>query len=333
MTVRALALESGVTTLEDHRLLVGALLGGVDTAWTLDRRPGLLGGGGDPGALTGSGMTATVGAFAAVVPGASSPTQGPYLVVSTDAEEVELLDGDAVGDRVDVLGVVVHDDVYDATGAVVAEVRVVDPATDATVLPLHDVTVPQGASVGTGGVPWTSAVADRRTYTSTHGGVIAVPDMAARNRLAAVRGGTLVHVAATDGLYMRLPSGWTPVAGQPLYDALGGIFQPQPGPWVQAQLTSGITHGSDPVELCRTANGLVYMRGTFTCARPINDTDLGQVPAGFEPVRLARWSTAATQSGGYNSARVEVRADGTIRGYALYDPSWVSADNASWWTS
>ncbi|MEE2041286.1 hypothetical protein Q8791_29080 [Nocardiopsis sp. CT-R113] len=332
MSVRALALASGTTGLEDHRLLIGALLGGVDSEWTLDRRPGLLGGGGNPAAVTGSGMTATVGAFAAVVPGASSPTQGPYLVVSTDPVEVPLVDGPAVGDRVDVLGVVVHDDVYDSTGAVSAEVRVIDPAVDVTTLPLHGVTVPQGASVGTGGVPWSSAVTDRRVYTATHGGVISVPDMAARNRLGAVRDGTLVHVFATDALYMRLPTGWTPAAGQPLYDALAGIFQRRPGAWTQATLAAGITHGAgSPVELCRTPDGLVHMRGTFTTGRPINNTELGQVPAGMEPQRLTRWSTAAAQSQPNNSARVEVQPSGIIRAYAVYEPSWVSADNVTWW--
>lgn len=330
MVVRALALDSGVTGLEDHRLLVGALLGGVESAWSLDRRPGLLGGAGDPAAISGTGMVATVNPFAAVIPGGSSPTQGPYLVVATDTAEVALPDGDPSAPRTDTIGIVVRDDVYDLLGSVSVEVRVIT-GEDETALPLWDVTVPQGASAGDGGIPWSSAVTDRRTYTAAHGGVIPVPDMASRNRLTAVRDGTLCHVHATDGLYMRVPTGWTPAAGQPLYDALAGIFQQQPGPWVQVQLAAGLT---GTVEVCRTANGLVYMRGTFTTGgTDINGQDLGQLPSGFHPDQLYRWSTASAQSGGNNSARLEVGTSGYIRAYSTYEPSWVSAGNAHWWTS
>lgn len=330
MVVRALALDSGVTGLEDHRLLIGALLGGVESGWALDRRPGLLGGAGNPASISGTGMGATIGAFAAVIPGVSSPTQGPYLVVSTDTTEVTLPDGDPSAPRTDTIGVVVRDDVYDLLGSVGVEVRAITPE-DETALPLYDVTVPQGASAGTGGIPWSSAVADRRVYTAAHGAVIPVPDMASRNRLVAVRDGTLCHVHATDALYMRVPTGWTPIAGQAFYNALATIYQQLPGPWVQVQLAAGMT---GTVEVCRDSAGLVRMRGTFTTGgADINGMDLGQLPSGFHPDRLYRWSAAAAQSGGNNSARLEVGTSGYVRAYTTYTPSWVSADNAHWWTA
>lgn len=74
-------------------------------------------------------------------------------------------------------------------------------------------TVPQGASEGTGGVPWGSAVQDRRIYTASAGGVITVPDMASRERLPMLQDGTLVHVLENGDIYLRSGGVWRPVVG------------------------------------------------------------------------------------------------------------------------
>lgn len=336
MAVRVLALKSGVTTLEDHRLLIGALLGGIDSAWPFDRRSGILYAGGTPAALTGSGMTASIKPFAAVVYGASSPTQGPYLVVSTETVEVTLADGEVAEDRDDLLGLVVSDDVYDTSGTVAAEVRVVDTDVDETYLPLHTVTVPQGASLGTGGIPWSSAVTDERVYTSTHGGVITVPDLSARARMSNVPAGTLVYVTAEASTYIATSAGWVGVTGAALLDHLDDHYQPRIGEWVPLTTESGITSSASyPLGICKTRDGLVYMRGTFDCARPINGTKIAQVPAGYEPLQMTRWVAAAAQSSadGYNSTRLEVRPNGEIWSYSLYAPGWVSVDGIVWWTA
>lgn len=127
MTIRTLALASGTTTAEDHRLLVGSLLGGVDGDWPLDRRGGLFYSSG-VASISGEGMTATVRPFTGVVSGGSSPLQGSYLVVSSEEVSITLDDGLGTGSRTDLIGVVVRDDVYDDSGRATAEVRIVRPA-------------------------------------------------------------------------------------------------------------------------------------------------------------------------------------------------------------
>ncbi|WP_431870237.1 hypothetical protein [Nocardiopsis eucommiae] len=220
MTIRSLALRSGATSAEDHRVVLGALLGGSAEGETLDRRSGIFHGRGTAD-LGGADMTATVAPFVAAVRGASATHQGTYLVASTETVEIELEDGPAEGDRVDVVGVVVRDDTYDGSGETLVEVRVVDPDSDETYLPLFEITVPQGVTAGEGGIDWPQepgdalpqGVADQRDYTSVAGGVVRVPDTAARNRMREVADGTLAYVASGRNLYVREEGAWVTVAG------------------------------------------------------------------------------------------------------------------------
>lgn len=266
MAIRALALTSGETGLEDHRLLIGALLGATDGQWPLDRRGGIFY---SPGAadLTGDGMTARIGPFAAVVPGGSSPLQGAYLVVNTETVEVVLGDGDGTGTRTDVIGVVVNDDLYDESGATAAAVRVVDQAVDTSFIPLYAVDVPQGASAGTGGIPWGSAVQDMRPYTAASGGVVTVPDLSARGRLEAVGEGTLVHVVDRGDLYQfrRQNEGgtdWVPAVGPDAVSRLESRFDERYEPIGRPKMLTGRVYIT-PVD---EENGRIYadyyLRGT-----------------------------------------------------------------------
>ncbi|WP_017556131.1 hypothetical protein [Nocardiopsis baichengensis] len=341
MTIRALALTSGETGLEDHRLLIGALLGATDGQWPLDRRGGIFYA---PGAadLAGEGMTARIAPFAAVVPGGSSPLQGAYVVVNTDTVEVVIDDGDGDGTRTDVIGVVVNDDRFDESGNTDAAVRVIDEAVDASFIPLHAVDIPQGASAGTGGIPWGSAVQDMRTYTATAGGVVAVPDLAARARLDSVPEGMLVHVNSVGDLYQRNGGDWRGVVGaearRALLQELDERYLGRPGEWRRVEMTEGVTHKpDDPVEMRATPQGLVFMRGTFVVDddREVNASKIARAPSGFEPPALVRWSTASGQNrdAGFNSSRLEVRSDGDIYAYNLYDTGWISADNLVYWAS
>ncbi|WP_017588460.1 hypothetical protein [Nocardiopsis ganjiahuensis] len=237
MSVRTLALRSGETSAEDHRLLIGSLLGAADDPWPLHRRGGLMYA---PGAadLSGSGMTATIRPFSAAVTGRSSPLQGSYLVVSTEDVDIRLEDGPTTGSRTDLVGVVVKDDLYDDSDEVLAEIRVIDPEEDETYLPLFEIVVSQGASTGTGGITWPAQpgsslpgnIRDLRDYTSSAGGVVSVPNVSARNRMGDVRDGTVVYVGATRDLYIRDSGAWRPVAGPAADAALDNRYEPLGAP-------------------------------------------------------------------------------------------------------
>lgn len=234
MSVRTLALRSGETTAEDHRLLIGSLLGSGDDSWPLNRRGGLIY---TPGAadLSGSAMTAILQPFSAVVTGRSSPLQGNYVVVNTEEVDIQLEDGPTVGSRTDLIGVVVKDDLYDGSDEVLAEIRVIDPEEDETYLPLFEITVSQGAGPGTDGIAWPARpgaslpgnIRDLRDYTSSAGGVVSVPNISARNRMSEVRDGTIVYVGATHDLYIRDSGDWRPVAGPAADAALDDRYEPR----------------------------------------------------------------------------------------------------------
>ncbi|GAA1457377.1 hypothetical protein NE857_05525 [Nocardiopsis exhalans] len=233
MSIRTLALRSGETSAEDHRLLIGSLLGAADDPWPLHRRGGLMYASGAAD-LSGFGMTATIRPFSAAVTGRSSPLQGSYLVVSTEDVDIRLEDGPTSGSRTDVVGVVVKDDLYDDSDEVLAEIRVIDPEEDETYLPLFEIIVSQGASTGTDGISWPSQpgaslpsnIRDLRDYTSSAGGVVSVPSVSARNRMDDVRDGTIVHVGATRDLYIRDAGDWRPVAGPAADAALDNRYEP-----------------------------------------------------------------------------------------------------------
>lgn len=137
--------------------------------------------GGDPFALSGSGMTATVGVGRAVVQGTTA--QGAYSVAFGVAQSLVIPDGNGVNPRVDLLVVRVYDPEIDgsSTATVVLE-RVagtpgtspVAPAAPAGSLALWEIPVPYNASAGNP-INW-SAKVDRRWYTVAAGGIQTGPD-------------------------------------------------------------------------------------------------------------------------------------------------------------
>ncbi|MGW5876719.1 hypothetical protein ACWFMI_09260 [Nocardiopsis terrae] len=303
MSIRSLALRSGQTSAEDHRLLIGSLLGGADGTWPLDRRGGLLYAPGSAD-LGGTVMTALVRPFAAAVAGGASPLQGTYLVVSTEDTEVVLEDGPSAGSRTDVIGVVVRDDLYDDSGEVVAEVRVVDPEADESYLPLFEVTVGQGASAGNGGIDWPADpgsslpgnIRDLRDYTASAGGVVTVPDSAARNRLGEVRDGTLVHVGSTRDLYIRDSGQWRPVAGPSADADLDRRYEPL---WTPTLLSGEVyvdltEHLEAPPlftgDYYRGYHRVDFPAGTFTGPPSIQLTGHSEVPGTLLEVSFTDWT-------------------------------------------
>ncbi|WP_217624191.1 H-type lectin domain-containing protein [Streptomyces sp. TRM64462] len=175
MTVRVGRLTNGMTP-EDHRLAASV---GMAPTGPLTTRGGCIPGGLD---LAGSSaMQATLQPGRLWIQGANAAPQGGYAV-TVDAEELlTFSDGDATYARIDAVVVRVRDDVYDGSQLLEGRVEIVEgtPAADpvAPVSPansekLYEVTVPAGASAGTGGIDWGTAVAERRRYTAALGGIV-----------------------------------------------------------------------------------------------------------------------------------------------------------------
>jgi hypothetical protein len=186
MPVRSGWLSPDGQTREGTRLIS---LGALTPSSPVATRSGIL-----PGSSTGqfriSGFTLTgsTGTMSASVsPGRavvqSTDARGAYPVALTEYENVTFADGDAQYGRIDLLVLRVYDDAYDGSGRTEAVVEIVQgtPAATATVpavpdlsLPLHEVTVPAGASAGTGGITWSTALTGRRMATVAVGGILPV---------------------------------------------------------------------------------------------------------------------------------------------------------------
>ncbi|MFE3144750.1 hypothetical protein [Streptomyces scopuliridis] len=108
--------------------------------------------------------------------------QGSYPVAVTVPETLTFANGHATFARKDAVMLTVYDGLYDTSGATLATLEVaqgeasatpVAPTATGTREKLYEVTVPAGASVGNAGIPWTTAVADRRRTTVPLGGIMA----------------------------------------------------------------------------------------------------------------------------------------------------------------
>ncbi|MEU0600144.1 hypothetical protein ABZ484_18155 [Streptomyces sp. NPDC006393] len=126
-----------------------------------------------------AGMTATIAPGRAVVQGTEAA--GAYPVALTDYTSVVFADGDANNPRIDLVVLRIYDAQYDNSGRTEAVLEVVQgapagtpqaPEVPAASLPLATVRIPAGASVGTGGIAWSSAVTDLRTSTVAAGGIL-----------------------------------------------------------------------------------------------------------------------------------------------------------------
>ncbi|MEV8055147.1 hypothetical protein AB0P37_01120 [Streptomyces antimycoticus] len=179
MTVRAAWLLTGPPngqTRTDTRL---APLGTMAPEGELTTRDGVIAGGA-PLLATGAGpMQVQLGVGRALVQGTTA--QGAYPVAVTVPETLTVADGDAQNPRVDSLVLRVYDGLFDASEQTAVTVELikgapdpspVEPTLPASSLRLWSITVPAGASAGTGGINWASALADRRRYTSSYGGII-----------------------------------------------------------------------------------------------------------------------------------------------------------------
>ncbi|MFB7900201.1 hypothetical protein ACFC1B_28220 [Streptomyces xiamenensis] len=176
MTVRAAWLLPTGQTREDTRLTP---VGTMTPDGALGTRPGVIPGGAALAAEGVAPMEIQVSTGRAVVQG--TVVQGAYPVAVTSPETLTLTDGDQQFARVDTLVIRAYDGLYDTDGQTLAAVEIVpgtpDPAPVAptlppAVIPLWDIRVPAGTSAGTGGIPWASALTDRRRWTVAAGGIV-----------------------------------------------------------------------------------------------------------------------------------------------------------------
>ncbi|MET9914575.1 hypothetical protein ABZZ74_49165 [Streptomyces sp. NPDC006476] len=198
MSVRAAWLLPTSQTREDTRL---SPVGTFTPAAELRTRPGIVPGG-NPFAATGAGaMTLQIGTGRAIVQGTTA--QGAYPVTVDVPETVTFADGHAQFGRYDAVIIHVYDQLFDTSGQNIARVEIVQgeplatpvaPTLPAASLLLWLVTVPAGTSAGAGGISWSSALADRRQFTTAAGGITPA-------------GGGTSYTGAYDGQYRDTGSG------------------------------------------------------------------------------------------------------------------------------
>ncbi|MBW1601324.1 hypothetical protein JJV70_04240 [Streptomyces sp. JJ66] len=126
-----------------------------------------------------AGMTATVASGRAVIQ--SDEVAGAYPVAVTEYTPITFADGDPDNPRVDLVVLRVYDEAQDASGRTEAALEIIPgvpaaapeaPATPRAALELATVRVPAGASEGTGGIDWNTAVSDLRRATVAVGGIV-----------------------------------------------------------------------------------------------------------------------------------------------------------------
>ncbi|GII89616.1 hypothetical protein Ssi03_76060 [Sphaerisporangium siamense] len=169
MTIRTLALASGVTSIQDHRLALGAFM--APGASVLERRPGLYYYPGAADLVSAAALQANVTPFVAVIDGTSNALQGQVLVVVDANVTLTFSAGEPSVARTDRVILQVRDNVYDASGFTDAQVLVLKGNTStgaATTMPassllLWEVTVPSGAS----SITFASARTDKRQWMAT----------------------------------------------------------------------------------------------------------------------------------------------------------------------
>jgi hypothetical protein len=186
MTVRCGWLSPDGQNRADTRLTA---LGATTPSGPLETRSGVLPGTYDGlyrvGGLWMSGTTGTMTAVVqpgrAVIQGAAA--QGAYPVAVDENITVTFADGDAQYSRIDLVVLRIYDDEADGSGRTEAVVETVQgtpaavptaPAVPTLALLLFQVSVPAGASAGTGGIPWATANTDLRTTLVSAGGILPV---------------------------------------------------------------------------------------------------------------------------------------------------------------
>ncbi|MFI9203339.1 hypothetical protein [Streptomyces sp. NPDC053048] len=330
MTVRAAWLLTGPPagqTRTDTRL---APVGTYAPEGELTTREGVLAGG-SPLVATGVGpMKVQLGIGRALVQGTNA--QGAYPVAVTAPETLTVTDGNPQYSRLDSLVLRVYDGLFDATGKNEVAVELisgdpaptpVEPTLPASCLRLWTITVPAGASAGTGGIPWQIALADRRRYTSAYGGIIP-------------RGWGSTFTGAYDGQY-RDNNG-----ALERWSATANSWQPYPfdSGWQTLTLATGYMQpaGHGMPAAWRRIGPMIMLRGRIGPTKAGTTIPNGQtiftLPAAARPAggREFAWSSPRDQVGtGPSVCRVEIQPTGNVRTYEFWSPpQWISLDGVTY---
>ncbi|MFI7500520.1 hypothetical protein ACIBVL_18840 [Streptomyces sp. NPDC049687] len=277
MTTRAAWLTETGQTREDTRLTLSGLVtvnANAAENVPLKARGGIVPGGFGLTGATG-GMTFTIGTGRAFVQGGRI-NQGAYPVAVTEPETLTVPDGDAQYGRIDLVELVVQDGVYDGTAQTAAKVRLVKgtpaatpvaPSTpDGSALPLYQIKVPAGASAGTGGLAWDSAVTNLRYPTVALGGIVPAGGFS---------GAYAGQYREESGVLQR----WDGTAWVPYPKSVGGI----------APSTPLLVNGSYVGQYREDAGGLLqrwngsawqYAEGRTTVLLSVSQTTPQSVPSG-----------------------------------------------------
>lgn len=316
MTEYALRLENGTDTAV--RMRFGDALPLFPAGASAGRNGLRPDGGGEVTVVAGS-MTVQVTPFTAWVGGGASGAQGGYPFVLDTTKTLTFADGDPSLSRTDTIVAQVLDNAYDGSGSTVAQLVVVQgtpgsgaPALPASCVPLRDVTVPAGASAGTGGLGASNLGSDRRTYTAALGGVLPVAGVTERDAIPSPQPGMHVYRRDTGNVEWYTGSAWRVVQDDSVEAQLTGA----------TATTSGGTSLSgwrlDSLEMRRVGNmAQVSVSATRTGgSQTFNAADGGiadqlicKVPVGWRPVM----ATYGFGDWDYKGAWFGLDADGTVR--------------------
>jgi hypothetical protein len=308
MTVRAAWLLAGPPdgqTRTDTRL---APLGTFAPEGELTTRGGVIAGGA-PLMATGAGaMQVQVGTGRALVQGTTA--QGAYPVAVTVPETLTVGDGNAQYPRIDSVVLRVYDGLFDAQGktAVALELVVgtaqpspVEPNLPPSSLRLWSITVPAGASAGTGGINWGTALADRRRFTTSYGGIIP-------------RGWGTSFTGAYDGQFRDVggvlerwnasTSTWSTYRPPRDVESISAGATAASGYSVtqfNARRVGGVC--SFTVEVTRTGTAISVPAGGN-----IGDQNVATIPAGWRPA----YDVEGSASDGYGDGGVRIATNGVV---------------------
>lgn len=213
MTVRIVGQASGTDTAESVRLALSLFQ--FPGTGVLDRRSGLVPVVGSADLTGVTPMVGRIAPFVAWVDGTSGSNQGGYPIIVDANVDLTFANGEAGNTRIDRVVCQVRDNTYDASGSTDARVRIVQGqaggaanAVPASSILLWEVTVPAGATVGGGGFTMSTARADKRPWTSGHGGMLPIKDAADLATLTAPYAGMQVfRLDAAEPMIYR-GGGW-----------------------------------------------------------------------------------------------------------------------------
>lgn len=276
MTVYATRLVNGTDTRERLRR--------TDAAGLFPTGPGLARGGfrndgGGAVSVNAGTMGVTVTPFTAWVDGGVSDVQAGYWLTSDATETLTVAAGHASQVRTDVVIAEVRDTTHDASGATDARLRILQgtpgsgvPALPTNAVALRNITVPAGASAGTGGLSSGALSTDRRVYTTGLGGTLPVASQAERDALPAIAG-TMVYRRDLDRVQVLQGTGWRTVAAG--YEDETGVTYD----------SNVVASGLGSTVYRRGQGGTLAMELRTTSTFPAYTYHLLQAPSGFRPVR------------------------------------------------